>query len=70
MSLHKRVILDMALPSQPEPAKAIWIKAGAKSASITWERNIESLGIWAHGWSEDSAQPGVERSSVWCSNNR
>ncbi|CAM9594702.1 unnamed protein product, partial [Bubo scandiacus] len=68
VSFHKRVIYSgagstMALPSQPEPAKAIWTKAGAKSARITWERSIESLGIWVHGWSEDSAQPGVKRSS-------
>lgn len=54
MSFHKRVIYSgdgstMALPSQPEPAKAIWTKAGAKSARIAWEMSIESLGIWVHG---------------------
>jgi len=75
VSFHKRVIYSgngstMALPSQLEPEKAIWTKAGAKSARIAWERSIESLGIWVCGWSKDLVQPGVKQSSMWCSSNR
>lgn len=41
----------MVLPSQLQPANATWPKAGARSARMAWERSIESLGIWARGWS-------------------
>lgn len=36
--------------SQLEPAMEIWAKAEAKCARTAWERSIESLAIWAHGW--------------------
>lgn len=43
----------MVLPSQLQPAKAIWPKAEARPARMAWERSIESLGIWARGWSKE-----------------
>lgn len=43
----------MVLPSQLQPAKAVWPKAEARPARMAWERSVESLGIWAHGWSKE-----------------
>lgn len=50
MFFHKRAIYPgdgstMALPSQLEPAKAIWTKAETKPARIAWKRSTESLGM-------------------------
>lgn len=55
LSFHKREIYcgdgsTITSMSQLEPAMEIWAKAEAKCARTAWERSIESLAIWAHGW--------------------
>lgn len=51
--IYSRNGSTMVLPSQLQPAKAIWPKAEARSARMAWERRIEALGIWARGWSRE-----------------